>query len=106
MVQAGKLTATPSKVALVAKSGSPVSKTVTLRNSGKGMLSGTVQPFGPASPLKLMGGPVSFILPPGQSQPITIQFTPANNATVSANLTIETTPPPATTTIAVTGSVR
>jgi hypothetical protein len=45
-------------------------------------------------------------LPPGQSQPITIQFTPANNATVSANLTIETTPPPATTTIAVTGSVR
>lgn len=106
MVQAGKLTATPSKVALVAKSGSPVSKTVTLRNSGKGMLSGTVQPFAPASPLKLMGGPVSFTLPPGQSQPITIQFTPANNATVSANLTIETTPPPATTTIAVTGSVR
>jgi hypothetical protein len=105
IVQAGKLTA-PGKVALVARSGSAVSKTVTLRNSGKGMLSGIVQPFGQASPFMLVGGPGSFTLTPGQTQPITIQFTPARSATVSANLTIDTTPPSGTTVIAVTGSVR
>ena len=104
-VQAGKLSA-PAKVALAGSSGSTTTKTVTLRNSGKGMLSGTVQPFVQGSPLTLIGGPVSFALAPGQTQPITIQFAPASRDKISANLAIETTPPPGTTTIVVTGSVR
>jgi subtilase family serine protease len=104
-VAAGKLSA-PGKVSLMANSGTPTSKTLKLRNSGKGMLSGRVQPFAPGSPLTLMGGPVSFTLAPGQTQPITIEFAPAGGRTFSANLAIDTTPPPASTTIAVVGTVR
>ncbi len=104
-VQAGKLSA-PAKIALVANHGSVETKIVTLRNSGKGMLSGTVQPFEQGSALKLVGGPISFALPPGRTQPITIQFAPASSAATSADLAIETAPPPDTTTIVVTGSVH
>jgi hypothetical protein len=105
MVQPGRLSA-PRKVALTAKSGSATTKTVILRNSGKGMLSGTVQPFQQGSPLELMDGPVSFALAPGQTQSVTIQFTPASTGTLVSNLAIDTKPPPGTTTIQVTGSGR
>jgi len=104
-VLAGKLSA-PTKVVLAANAGSASTKTVILGNSGKGMLSGTVQSFEPGSALKLVGGPVSFTLGPGQKQSITIQFTPPSAGSVSANLAIDTSPPPGTTTIAVQGSVR
>lgn len=104
-VQAGKLSA-PGKVALVAKPGIPATKIVTLRNSGKGMLTGTVEPFDPSSPLTLVGGPVQFTLAPGHAQPITIQFDPSSGGVVTGNLAIDTSPPPGTTTIVVTGSMR
>ena len=102
MVQPGRLSA-PKKIAFIARPASSVSKTVTLRNSGKGMLSGVVQPFGPTSPLVLVGGPVSFTLAPGEKQPITIKFAPVTAGSVSGSLAIVTNPPPATTTILVTG---
>ncbi len=104
-VQAGKLSA-PGKVALATSSGSTATKTVNLKNTGKGMLSGTVAPFAPGSPLRLVGAPISFTLAPGQTQPITIQFVASGGGTVSANLAIVTTPPPATTTIVVSGAVH
>jgi subtilase family serine protease len=102
-VQAGKLSA-PGKVALVAKPGSQATKTVTLRNSG--MLTGTVQPFDPTSSLTLLGGPVQFTLAPGQMQPITIRFDPSSSGVATGSLAIDTAPPPGTTTIVVTGSMR
>jgi hypothetical protein len=105
MVQPGKLSA-PSKVALAANHGSTTTKTVILRNSGKGMLSGTVQSFDQGSPFTLVGGPVSFALAPGQTQPITIRFAPASGGAIRANLAIDTTPPPGTTSIVVTGSAH
>jgi hypothetical protein len=105
MVQPGKLSV-PRKVALAANSGSTVTKTVIFRNSGKGMLSGTVQPFRQGSTLTLIAGPITFALAPGESQPITVQFTPSSPGLVSANLAIETAPPLGTTTIVVTGSAH
>jgi hypothetical protein len=105
MVQAGKLSA-PRTVALAANPGARATKTVILRNSGKGMLSGTIQPFDQGSPLTLVGGPVSFALAPGQTQPLTIQFAPASPGRISANLAIDTTPPPGTAAIVVTGSAH
>jgi hypothetical protein len=105
MVQPGKLSV-PRKVVLAANSGSTVTKTVILRNSGKGMLSGTVQSFTQGSALTLMEGPVTFALAPGESQPITIQFTPLSPGLLSANLMIETAPPQGTTMIVVTGSAH
>jgi hypothetical protein len=103
--QAGKLSA-PATVALAGSSGSITIKTVNLRNSGKGMLSGTVAPFVQGSPLTLIDGPVAFELAPGQTEPITIRFAPASRGRISASLAISTTPPPGTTTIVVTGSGR
>jgi hypothetical protein len=104
-VEPGKLAA-PSKIALVAKPGSTATKTVILRNSGKGMLSGTVAAMEPGSALTLMGGQITFTLAPHATQPITIQFAPAGAGVSSANLAIDTTPPPAAMAIVVTGSAR
>jgi hypothetical protein len=105
MVRPGKLSA-PSAISLAASPAATALKTVTLRNSGRGMLSGTVGSFDPGSPFTLQDGPVAFSLAPGQTHPITIQFAPATVGSITANLTIETTPPPATTTIVVHGSAR
>ena len=105
MVEPGRLSA-PHNIALVAKPGTSVTKTVVLRNSGKGMLSGTVEAMDQGPALTLMGGPVSFTLAPQGAQPITIQFAPASAGISSANLSIDTTPPPGTMTIVVTGSAR
>jgi hypothetical protein len=104
-VEPGKLAA-PRKIALVARSGSNTTRTVMLRNSGRGMLSGSVATMTPGSSLSLVGGPIAFTLAPGQSQPITVQFAPESRGVVSANLAVDTTPPPGTTTIIVTGSGR
>ena len=104
-VEPGKLAA-PRKIALVAKAGSTATKTVVLRNSGKGMLSGTVEAMNPGSTLTLMGGPITFTLAPHATQAITIQFAPAGAGISNASLAIDTTPPPAAMTIAVTGSAR
>jgi hypothetical protein len=104
-VEPGKLAA-PHKIALAAKTGSNTTRTVMLRNSGRGMLSGSVATMSPGSSLSLVGGPIAFTLAPGQTQPITIQFAPASRGVVSANLAVDTTPPPGTTTIIVTGSGR
>jgi len=104
-VEPGRLAA-PRKVALAAKAGANATKTVVLRNRGKGMLSGTVEAMSQDSSLSLMGGPIAFTLGPGQTQPITIQFAPASRGVISADLAVNTTPPPGTTTIVVTGSGR
>ena len=104
-VQPGRLAA-PRSLTMAARMGSSVTKIVTLKNSGKGMLTGTVQPFSPGSSFTLVGGPVSFELVPKQKLPITIQFAPASPGTISANLAIDTAPPPGTTAIVVKGSAR
>jgi hypothetical protein len=104
-IEPGKLAA-PRKIALVAKPGSTATKTVILRNSGKGMLSGTVEAMDGGSALTLMGAPITFTLAPQATQPITIQFAPGGAGISSANLAIDTTPPPGTMTIVVTGSAR
>jgi hypothetical protein len=104
-VQSGVLSA-PSQIALIAKSTVGATKTVFLRNSGKGMLSGTVEQFAPTSSLKVLGGPIQFTLAPGKTQPITIQFLPSGGGVAIEDLAIDTAPPPGTTTILVTGTMR
>ncbi len=104
-VQSGVLSA-PSQIALIAKSTVGATKTVILRNSGKGMLSGTVEQFAPTSSLKVLGGPIQFTLAPGKTQPITIQFLPLGGGVAIEDLAIDTAPPPGTTTILVTGTMR
>ena len=105
MAQPGKLSA-PRTVSMAASPGAMATKTVTLRNSGRGMLSGTVESFDQGSPFTLESGPVPLTLAPGQTQPIGIQFAPATAGSITANLTIETMPPLATMTIVVHGSAR
>jgi subtilase family serine protease len=105
MVQPGKLSVSRT-ISLAARPGAMATRTVTLRNSGRGMLSGTVESFDQGSPFTLESGPVPFTLAPGQTQPISIQFAPATSGSITANLTIETTPPPATMTVVVHGSAR
>jgi hypothetical protein len=104
-VQPGRLSA-PSTIAMATHPGAMATRTVTLRNSGRGMLTGTVESFDQGSPFTLEGGPVAFTLAPGRTQPISIQFVPTTSGSITANLTIETTPPPATMTIVVRGSAR
>jgi hypothetical protein len=105
VVEPGKLSA-PREVALVAKAGSNATKTVILRNTGKGMLSGSVEAMSQDSAFSLMGGSVSFALAPGDTQPITIEYTPATPGKSSANFAVNTSPPPGSTTIVVTGSAQ
>jgi hypothetical protein len=105
VVQAGRLVV-PKTIAITAHTGLPAIKTIVLRNSGKGMLSGTVQQFDPAAAFTLQNGPIPFSIAPGKSQTISVQFAPAASGTTSASLMIETAPPPATTNISVRGSAR
>jgi hypothetical protein len=77
-----------------------------LRNSGRGMLAGTVQSFLPSASFTLLGGPVSFWLAPGQSQPVTIQFKPENAGTVQESLAVAIAEPVGTASISVSGSAK
>jgi len=104
-IQPGRLSVR-RRIGLRTKPGSTATKTVILRNIGRGMLSGSVEAMYPGSALTLVGGPVSFTLAPRQTQSITLQFAPSSAGTTSANLAIDTTPPPGTTMISVTGSAR
>ena len=104
-VLAGRLSA-PHQVTFTTKAGAAASKTVILKNVGRGMLSGTVELFDPGSPFELVDGPVKFSLAPGEKQPVTIKFNGAGAGRVTANLAIGTTPPPATTTVVVTGAAH
>jgi hypothetical protein len=104
-VEGGKLSA-PASIALNASMDTAVTKTVMLKNSGAGILAGTAQAFGPNSPFTLLGGPVSFWLASGQSQPVTIQFKAATAGMAEGNLVIATADPAGTATMSVTGSSK
>ena len=90
-------------VSLRAPMSAVATRTVMLRNSGRGMLMGTVQAFGPSAPFTLLGGPVSFSLAAGQSQPITIQFKPESAGTVQGSLEVAMTEPAGNASISVSG---
>jgi hypothetical protein len=105
VVQGGKLTI-PSRVAIASALSTIATRSVTLRNSGAGMLSGSAQSFGANSPFTIVGGPISFWLAPGQTQVITIQFKPASKGTVQGNLTIALVEPTSTASVTVTGSAK
>jgi len=94
----------PAKVALAAPLRAIATRTVTLKNSGAGILSGTAQSFNQDSPFSLLGGPVSFWLTPGQTQAVTIQFRPASTGAVQGNLVIAMVEPAGTASISVSGS--
>jgi hypothetical protein len=104
-VKGGKLSM-PPKVALAAPLSTIATKTVVLKNSGAGMLSGSAQAFGPNSPFSIVGGPVTFWLAPGQKQPVTIQFKPAGAGKVQGHLVIAVADPAATASISVWGSAK
>ncbi len=104
-VRGGKLSI-PSKVAFTAAMTAIATKTVILKNSGVGMLSGSAQSFGANSPFTILGGPVSFSLAPGKSQAVTLQFKPASLGTVQGNLVIAMANPIATASISVSGSAK
>jgi hypothetical protein len=105
MVLPGRLSR-PARISIAGTRGSMTSKTVLIGNAGRGILSGTVEQFPSGSAFSLVGGPVSFSLAPGKTQPLTIQFSPSSAGTVSANLTIDAGPPTASATTIVTGAAR
>jgi subtilase family serine protease len=105
VVKGGKLTM-PSKVALTAALSATATKTVMLKNSGAGMLSGSTQSLGANSPFTIVGGSVSFWLAPGQSQPVTIQFKPATMGKAQGNLMIAMVEPVGTASISISGSAK
>ena len=104
-VLAGRLSA-PRRISFTTKAGTNASKTVNLKNVGRGMISGTVQQFPPGSAFELVDAPVRFTLAPGATQPVTINFNGTSAGRATADLAIETTPPPATTTVVVSGATR
>ena len=104
-VRGGKLSI-PSKLALSAPMTAIATKTVVIKNSGAGMLSGSAQSFGSNSPFTILGGPVSFSLASGQSQTVTIQFKPASIGKVQGNLVIAMVNPTGTASISVSGSAK
>jgi hypothetical protein len=79
---------------------------VTLKNTGAGSLWGTVQGFGATSAFKLLGGPVSYWLAPGQTQTVTIAFTATSAGTVHGSLAIAIAEPAAVASMSLTGSAR
>lgn len=105
LVRGGKLSI-PSKIALAAHLNGIATRTVTLKNSGAGTLTGTVQAFDADSPFILLGGPVSLWLNPGQVQTVTIQFKPAFSGMASAALVVATLEPSAIRRVDVTGSTK
>jgi hypothetical protein len=105
VVRGGKLSM-PAQVSLTAPLSAVVTKTVTLKNSGSGMLSGSAQSLGPNSPFTLVGGPISFWLASGATQPLTIQFKPAGPGTVQGNLAIATVEPAGIASISLLGSAK
>jgi len=104
-VQPGRLSA-PRTIAMVAHPGAVAARTITLRNAGRGIMTVTLHPFDPGSPFTLQGGESSFMLAPKQTNPVTIQFAPLVAGPSNATLAIDTTPPLATTSIAVRGAAR
>src|SRR5437660_967453 len=96
----------PAKVALNASVSAVVTRTVMLRNSGAGTLSGIAQSFDVNSPFTLLGGPVAFWLGPGQTQAVTIQFQAASAGTAQGNLVVAMMEPGGTASINVVGSVK
>ena len=70
------------------------------------MLAGTVQAFGPNASFTLLGGPISFSLAPGQSQPVTIQFKPEGAGTVQQILEVAMTEPAGSASVTVSGSAN
>ena len=96
----------PAKVALSAPLRAVATRTVMLKNSGAGMLSGTAQSFDPDSPFTLLGGAVSFWLAPGQTQPVTIQFKAAQAGTVTGSLVIAMAEPAGTASMRVSGTAK
>jgi hypothetical protein len=104
-VEGGKLSA-PAGVSLIAPMNTAVTRTVMLKNSGAGILSGTAQAFGPNSSFTLLGGPVSFWLASGQTQPVTIEFRAASAAVAQGDLIIAMAEPAGTVTMKITGSAK
>jgi hypothetical protein len=104
-IEGGKLSL-PSRLSISAPLNTVVTKTVMLKNTGAGSLSGTVQGFGAESPFSLLGGPVSYWLSPGQTQAVTIAFTSTSAGTVHGSLAIAIAEPAGAASMSLTGSVR
>jgi len=104
-VRGGKLSM-PAAVSMRASMTAVATRTVMLHNSGAGLLAGTAQSFGPNAPFTLLGGPVSFWLASGQSQPVTIQFKPESAGTVHDSLEVAMTEPAGNASVNVSGSVN
>ncbi len=92
-IGAGGRLSTPKSFNLPAtKVNTKASKTFMLKNSGPGVLSGSVGPL--TSPFMVTSS-TSFNLGPGQSFPITISFAPSAKGLIKETLAITTNPPTA-----------
>ncbi len=69
----------------------PASMNFAVRNTGIGMLTGSVGAL--ASPFGVIAGGGAFNLAPGQKRPVTVQFTPSAAGHVGATLAITTDDP-------------
>ena len=103
-VQGGKLSM-PNSITMSAPMSAVETRTIELRNSGRGMLAGVVQAFGDNAPFRLLGGPVPFWLAPGQSQSVTLQFRPMSGATAHGSLTVAMAEPAGSASVEVSGEV-
>lgn len=87
----------PTTVTITGQVGKPTPGTLTIRNTGKGLLSGdwaTVM----TTPYSVTGSP--FSLPPGATMPITINFSPTVKGNApSAVLVIGVIAPSTSTTV-------
>ena len=100
----GKAVVSPRTISFVSTGVAvPVTKTLTLRNAGKGILMGTIT--GGGSPFTGAGG--SGTLNPGMKNPIQITFTPTSTTPVTQVLTVTAqAPSTGNTTVTLKGSVK
>jgi hypothetical protein len=106
LVEGGKISV-PKRISMRSPAmGAAVSKTITLKNSGRGMLVGSVQQFAQGSVFSVVGGAIPFSLAPGQTLPLTVQFQPSSGAPAAGSFLIESVTSSATVSIVATGSVR
>lgn len=87
----GRLVARPTRLALSAPPGGTRQRAFTIRNSGRGTLTGTVQ--APAGPFRVIAGGGPFTLPPFKSRAVIVEFAPTLPGTFAGALTVTTQPP-------------
>lgn len=99
----GRLVARPTRLAFSAPPGGTQQRAFTIRNSGRGTLTATIQ--APTGPFRVIAGGGPFTLPPFKSRTVIVEFAPTGPGAFAGALTVTIAPPgrPAAVSVLLTG---